>query len=574
MAFKLFGFTIKKTEEEKAKDKAESFVAPTNTDGAVTVETFGAGSYGGHTGTYVDLDGTVKDEFELITRYREMALYPECDYAIDDIVNEAIVLDGEAPPIQLDLSDLDLEDSVKEKIQKAFKKIQKLLNWNDEAYDIFRKWYVDGRLYYHVVLPNNMTDLGGDQVGKLKEGILELRYIDPRQIRKIRVGERQRNEESGAEILKIVEEYFIYNQRGIRYQGSSTLSPVQAQTVEGIKIAKDSVIYVHSGITDKFSSTILSNLHKAIKPLNQLKMMEDALVIYRIARAPERRIFYIDVGNLPKTKAEDYIKSVMNTYRQKMIYDVASGETRDDRRFMTMLEDFWLPRRDGSQGTQIDTLPGGENLGVMDDVEYFQKKLYKSLNVPVSRLDSESGFVLGRSTEITRDEVKFARQINRLRQRFSHLFTSLLEIELLLTGVMNRSEFEEYKELIKFKYATDNYYSEILENEMTRGRLELLSQVDPDAANYTRKYFSVEWVRKHVLKQTEDEQKDLDKQIGKEETKYEHLLPPVPGEEEPLSFDNLGHGPGASEGAEKPGKPSGKPPQSAKPQKPTNKKKE
>jgi len=533
MAFNLFGFSIQKTKEEKEKKAAESFVAQTNTDGALTVE--GAGAYG----TYIDLDGTVKDEFELITRYREMSLYPECDYAIDDIVNEAIVLDGQSEAIQLDLSELDLDDNIKDKILQKFVKVKKLIHWKNDAYEVFRKWYVDGRLYYHVILPDDKTDTSGKLVKNVKDGILEVRYIDPRQIRKIRVAQRIRNPK-GIEILEVIEEYFIYNQRGIKYQGSSTITPMQAQTVEGVKISPDSVIYVHSGIVDKFSSTILSNLHKAIKPCNQLKMMEDALVIYRIVRAPERRIFYIDIGNLPKSKGEDYLRTVAERYRQRQLYDINTGEARDDRRFLTMMEDYWLPVKDGASNTKIDTLPGGENLDQMADVEYFEKKLYKSLNVPISRMDSSSGFILGRSQEITRDEIKFAKLIHRLRNRFAQLFLKLLEMELVLTNIMTTDEWEEYKDNIKFKYANDNHYAEVVENEVLKGRLELLSKVDPDATVYSKKYVSVEWIRKHILKQTEDEQKLLDKEIAKEKGKYDDLLPEL---EEPKSnnFDDF-HG--------------------------------
>jgi len=689
MDFKLFGYTLKKTELEKAKEDAKSFVPPTNEDGAVTVE--GVGAYG----AFIDLEGSSKNEFELITRYREMALLPEVDSAIDDIVNEAIVVNGQRDAVEINLSNIKEKKEVKEAIYEEFDNILTLLNWNQNSYDLFRKWYIDGRLFFHVILDDQ----------KKKNGILELRYIDPRQIRKVREIERDVSEQ-GVELLKVADEYYVFNQRGLLRGGSGNTTYTGASTtVEGIKISTDSILFVHSGIVDKFSSTILSNLHKALKGMNQLKMMEDAMVIYRIARAPERRIFYVDVGNLPKSKADAYLRDIMQRYRNKMVYNIETGEVKDDRRTLSMLEDFWLPRREGclslntqidlldgrqvplsdlileydqgkqnwtysvspegeivpgliswagvtrkntdvlkitldngeeviatpdhkfilrdgtkieardlkpqdslmpfytrekdkqilskaeylekwspglakmqamneekklhnhkvvsieilsermdvgtltidkdhryhdyhnfalsagifvmnSQGTSIDTLPGGENLGEMADVEYFQKKLYKALNVPVSRLDPENGFQLGRAAEITRDELKFTKFIYRQRIRFSHLFIELLEKQLTIKGIVNRDEWENIKEQVTFDWANDNHFTELKDSEILRNRLELIQLIDP----YTQKYFSVKWIRKNVLKQTEDEQKTVDKDIVAEKDVYPDPAP-APGED-------------------------------------------
>lgn len=501
MAISLFGYTLKKTEKEKAREKADSFVPPTNEEGAVTIE--GVGSYG----AFIDLDGTTRNEYELITRYREMALLPEVDSAIDDVVNEAIVQDGQEPPVELNLSDVDISDSVKDKIHEAFDEVLTLLDWSNNAYDIFKRWYIDGRLYYHGIVDGK----------KKKDGFLELRYIDPRQIRRVREIERSTDPTSGIEIVKVLDEYYVFNSRGLVFNGnnySTSYSP--GNTVDGTRISLDAVTYAHSGIFDKFSSAILSHLHKAIKSINQLKMMEDALVIYRIARAPERRIFYVDVGNLPKSKADAYLRSIMQRYRNKLQYNIETGEISEDRRFLSMLEDYWLPRREGSQGTSIDTLPGGENLGEMADVEYFQKKVYKALNVPVSRLDPESGFQLGRAAEITRDELKFSKFIHRLRLRFSHLFDEFLGRQLILKGVINPDEWEEIQEKIKYDFANDNHFAELKDAEILRNRLELIQMIDP----YTQKYYSVKWIRENVLKQSEDEQKQVDKEIKAEKDKY------------------------------------------------------
>lgn len=517
MEIKLFGFTLKKTEKEQAREDAKSFVPPTNDDGAVTIE--GVGAYG----AFIDLDGSSKNEFELITRYREMALLPEVDAAIDDIINEAIVLDGEKPAVEINLSALKAPKEVKDAITEEFDNILTLVNWNNNAYDIFKKWYIDGRLFYHVVLDE-----------KVKDGILELRYIDPRQIRKVREILRELDD-NGVEIISVGEEYYVFNARGLLRGGAGNqVAANSSTTIEGTKIALDSIVYTHSGIADKFSSTILSNLHKAIKPINQLKMMEDALVIYRIARAPERRIFYVDVGNLPKSKADAYLRDIMQRYRNKLIYNIETGEIKDDRRFLSMMEDYWLPRREGSQGTSIDTLPGGENLGEMTDVEYFQKKVYQALNVPVSRLDPENGFNLGRSADITREELKFSKFIHRLRLRFTHFFDDLLQKQLVLKKVITSDEWEEYKEKINYVFSNDNHFSELKDAEILRNRLELIQLIDP----YTQKYFSVKWIRQTVLKQSEDEQKRVDKEIEKEKDLYPAPVP-VDGQGDAVTLTNF-----------------------------------
>lgn len=503
MAFELFGWKLKKSKEEISQKKAESFVLPENQDGAVNVEGV-AGAYG----AYIDFDATVKNEFELVTRYRELSLLPDVDFAIDDIVNEMIILDGTEEAVKINLEKVKLPKSVKQKIEEEFNNVLSLLDWNNQAYEIVRKWYIDGRLYYHVIIDES----------KKNSGIQELRYIDPRQIRKVREIEREVDQDSSMELLRVTDEYFTYNSRGIQFNAPNSFSSVAS--MGGVKISTDSICYVHSGIVDKYSASILSHLHKAIKPINQLKMMEDALVIYRIARAPERRIFYVDVGNLPKTKADDYLRSVMNRYRNKLQYNIETGEMKDDRRFLSMLEDFWLPRREGSQGTSIETLPGGENLGEMQDVEYFQKRVYRALNVPLSRLDSQSGFQLGKAAEISRDEVKFSKFITRLRLRFSHLFDELLKKQLILKNVISADEWNKIRENTKFVFNTDNHFAELKESEILKSRLEVLQQVDA----YTNKYFSVKWVRQHILKQSEQEQEVIDKEIQSESTKYADSL--------------------------------------------------
>jgi len=497
MKFNFFGWELKKSQEEEKKQKAESFVLPENQDGAINVEGL-AGAYG----AYIDFDGTVKNEFELITRYRELSLLPDVDSAIDDVINEMIVMDGHKDPVKINLDDVKLAKSIKLKIEEEFQNILTLLDWNNQAYEIARKWYIDGRLYYHLILDKNNK----------KKGILELRYIDPRQIRKVREVKREIDTATGANLLKVTNEYFTYNTRGMQFNAPNSYSAVS--TVGGVKITTDSICYVHSGIVDKYSASILSHLHKAIKPINQLKMMEDALVIYRIARAPERRIFYVDVGNLPKSKAEDYLRSIMTRYRNKLQYNIETGEIKNEQRFMSMLEDYWLPRREGSQGTSIDTLPGGENLSELADVEYFQKKVYKALNVPISRMEAQQGFQVGRAAEITRDEVKFSKFIHRIRLRFSHLFDEILQKQLVLKNILSKDEWLDIKNKIKFDFNIDNHYAELKESEILQNRLNILQSIE----SYSGRYFSDSWIRKNVLMHTEEEIKKIDSEIKSEKS--------------------------------------------------------
>jgi hypothetical protein len=490
MAIELFGFRVGRDEEfaERNAQQIPTFTPPPNIDGAMEV------APGGAYGTFVDMEGVAKNEAELITRYREMSMYPECESAIDDVVNEALITDDQDEPISLNLDNVKQPDSVKKRIQEEFDTILKLLDFNNMGYELFRRWYIDGRLFYHI-----MVDINNP-----RKGIQELRYIDPRRIRKIRQPLRRTPivGQNSKLIVPAYEEYYLYNLAGMS-QGTMT---------QGVKVSKDAICYVHSGLLDARNRMVLSYLHKAIKPLNQLRMLEDAVVIYRLARAPERRIFYIDVGNLPKAKAEQYVRDMMVKHKNRLVYDADTGAVKDTRKFMTMLEDYWLPRREGGRGTEITTLPGGENLGQMEDVDYFRKKLYKSLSVPVSRLEPEGTFSMGRSGEISRDEIKFAKFVERLRDRFTHLFDNLLEIQLLLTGVMTREEWKDMKNDIKYDFQRDNYYAEIKEQDMMNNRLAVLGIVDA----YVGKYYSVEWIRKNVLRQTEEEIQEIDKQMAAE----------------------------------------------------------
>ena len=482
----LFGFTIARKKIEDQQENLPSIVSPTQEDGAIEI------APGGAYGTYVDLEGKAKNEGELVTKYRQMALQPECDSAVQDVVNEAIVVTEDSGPVEIVLDKLDYPENIKKKIHEEFEAIMKLLDFNNNAYDLFRKWYVDGRLYHHIVIDEKNP----------RQGIKDLRYIDPRKIRKIKESLKEKDARTGATVFKGMNEYYLYNAGGVN-------SSNQAQ---GVKIAKDSISYCHSGLLDERNSMIYSYLHKAIKPLNQLRMLEDAVVIYRLARAPERRVFYIDVGNLPKMKAEQYMRDMMVKHKNKLIYDASTGEVRDDRKFMTMLEDFWLPRREGGRGTEITTLPGGQSLGEMDDVDYFRRKLYKSLNVPITRMDAENQFNLGRASEITRDELKFNKFVMRLRNRFSILFSDLLEIQLALKGVITRGEWKEMKQDIYYDFQEDNHFTELKDTEIMQGRLQILGEVD----NFVGKYFSEDWIRKNVLRMTEEEIKDEQKQIDKE----------------------------------------------------------
>jgi len=485
MAVNLFGFKIGRDVDEKQLDNLPSFVPPAQDDGSITV------AEGGAFGTTVDLDNTVKNEAQLITKYREMAQQPEAERAIDDIVNEAIVADDNQAPIEIVLDDIEQPESIKKKVREEFEHILKLMKFNYRGYDIFRHWYVDGRLYYHIIIDTKNP----------RAGIKELRHIDPRKIKKVRKEKRDPNRRLNEETLvKKYDEFFVYQSKGITSEG------------DGLKIAPDSIAYCHSGLLDNKNYTVLSYLHKALKPLNQLRMLEDATVIYRLARAPERRIFYIDVGNLPKAKAEQYLRDMMVKHKNKLVYDANTGEVRDDRKFLTMLEDYWLPRREGGRGTEITTLPGGQNLGEMEDVNYFKNKLYEALNVPTTRLQADGAFNLGRASEITRDELKFSRFVNRLRTRFSEIFHILLERQLLLKGVITLQEWKDMQDQIRYDFMEDNHFAELKDSEILENRLRLLADVD----QYTGKYFSVAWIQKNVLRQSEEEIEQIAQEVEDE----------------------------------------------------------
>ena len=487
----IFGFEI-----TRKKKEGKSFTAPeASDDGAVNVAS------GNAVAQYLDMEGSIKNEIDLINRYRDMANQPECDAAVDDIVNEAIVISSEKENVlELDLADLGASDSIKDKIHDEFTSIINILDFNKKGYEIFRKWFVDGRLYYHMIVDEN----------KRKQGIQELRYVDSRKIRKVREVKKEKAP-NGAEIVKGTVEYFVFNDGKFK-----STNP----TLEGIKVSLDSVAHVMSGLYNHGKSTAISHLHKAIKPLNQLRMMEDAVVIYRISRAPERRIFYIDVGNLPKAKAEQYLRDNMNRYRNKLIYDADTGEIKDERKHMAMLEDFWLPRREGGRGTEISTLPGGQNLGEMEDVSFFQTKLYQALNVPPSRLQSDSGFSLGREAEITRDELKFSKFIQRLRNQFTSFFDQILKTQLVLKGIIKIEDWDKFRPMIQYKWAEDSYYRETKNSEMLLGRLGLLREV----SEYAGRYFSMDYIKREVLQMTDEEIREMQKAIDAE-VKGEKLSP-------------------------------------------------
>jgi hypothetical protein len=503
MPMELFGFEIARKGEENETKNIKSPVPPLFDDGATEV-TGAQGALANYGGYVVDMEGSAKNESELVTRYRNMAMQPECDSAVEDIVNEAIVIDDHLP-VDIILDDLEYSNKVKDRIRKEFYNVLKLLDFNNTAYELFRQWYVDGRLYHHIMIDEK----------KPREGIKELRKIDPRKIKKIREKKIEIDPRTKIKVEKGYNEYYVYNSRG--------LSASSNQSV--VKMAGDSISHITSGLVDPNNKMVLGYLHKAIKPLNQLRMLEDATVIYRLARAPERRIFYIDVGNLPKMKAEQYLHDMMVKHKNKLQYDVTTGEIRDDRKFMTMLEDFWLPRREGGRGTEITTLPGGQNLGEMDDVDYFRRKLYKSLNVPITRMETENQFNLGRSTEITRDELKFTKFIKRLRTRFSILFDELLEVQLVLKGILTRKDWNKIKENLYYNFTHDNYFSELKEVEILRERLNIMNEIDP----FVGKYYSVSWIRKNVLRMTEEEINDMDKEIKAEEE----------DPDSPMNFDDM-----------------------------------
>jgi hypothetical protein len=489
----LFGFEIKRPgNSAQEQSKEPSFVPQVSDDGALVV------AAGGAYGTYIDLEGTVKSEADLVNKYRMMSMQPEVDSAIDDVVNEAIVSDDDSPPVRIILDDTNLSASVKRAITQEFEEITTLLNFNNQCYEIFRRWYIDGRLYLHAII----------NIDNPKLGIQELRFIDPRRIRKVKEVQKKKDPKTNATLNSTKAEYYIYSEKNF----NDSTSVASSSPTAALKIAKDSVVHVTSGLLDVSNTLVLSYLHKAIKPLNQLRTLEDATVIYRVSRAPERRIFYIDVGNLPKMKAEQYLHDMMTRHKNRLVYDASTGELRDDRKFMTMLEDYWLPRREGNRGTEITTLPGGQNLGEMADVEYFQMKLYESLNVPVSRLKTDTAFNLGRSTEISRDEVKFSKFIDRLRLRFSQIFIKCLEKQLILKGITTPEDWDEFSSKIKFDYAKDNYFAELKDTEVLTERLNSLALITP----YAGVYYSNDWIRRHVLRQTDEEIEILDKQISKE----------------------------------------------------------
>ena len=483
----LFGFSI--TRLKKQSDPKQSFTVAPADDGTQTI------AAGGYFGQYLDMEGTAKTEADLIRRYREISLHPECDLAIEDIVNEAIVANENKEAVRVNVNNLPYGNDVRRKIEDEFKEVLRLMNFNTKGHDIFRRWYVDGRIFYQKIIDRNATT----------KGITELKYLDPRKIKRIREVRKKRPEGvTGPNMLTVVDEfveYYLFNEKGVINSTSG-----------GIKIAPDTIAYCPSGLVDQTKNMVLSYMHKAIKPVNQLRMIEDAAVIYRIARAPERRIFKIDVGNLPKVKAEQYLRDVMARYRNKLVYDASTGEIRDDRNYMSMLEDFWLPSREGGRGTDITTLPGGQNLGEINDIEYFRSKLYRSLNVPVSRLESNSGFNMGRASEITRDELKFTKFVQRLRKKFTELFNDILRTQLILKGIINEEDWQSVRESITYDFLQDGHFAELKHTEMMRERLALANEM----RDYIGKFYSVEYVRKNILKQNEREIEDIDNQIKKE----------------------------------------------------------
>lgn len=497
---RLFGFSI--DDNEPLSPSTVSPVPPNNEDG--TDHYLSSGFFG----SYVDIEGVYRTEFDLIKRYREMALHPECDSAIEDIVNEAIVSDTNDTPIEIELSNLNASDGIKTKIRQEFKYILSLLDFDKKSHEIYRNWYVDGRLYYHKIIDFKNPH----------EGIQELRYIDPMKMRYVRQQKKSDKDKNRLSNINSdnpmdfefpqIEEYFVYSPK-LTYP---TGNPSSMGGSQGIKMSKDSITYCTSGLVDRNKGSTLSYLHKAIKSLNQLRMIEDSLVIYRLSRAPERRIFYIDVGNLPKVKAEQYLRDVMMRYRNKLVYDASTGEIRDDKKFMAMLEDFWLPRREGGRGTEISTLPGGQNLGEITDIEYFKKKLFRSLNVPPSRMDGEGGFNLGRSSEILRDEVKFSKFVARLRKRFSYMFHDMLRTQLILKNIITPEDWDIMEEHIQYDFLYDNHFAELKDAELLNERLNMVQIAEP----YVGKYFSQDYLRRKILRQTDEEIIEQDKIMKKE----------------------------------------------------------
>jgi len=486
----IFGFEIKR---KQPANEIGAVVTPISDDGSTVVSTSATSYYG----MVMDMDTIVKNENDLIRRYRETSLYADCDAAIEDIVNEAIIAEPDDQAVKINLDKVKLSESIKGKVRTEFDEILRLLNFDDKGHDVFRQWYIDGRIYYNILLDPKQPKLG----------IQELRYVDPRKIRKIKKVEKKRTPQ-GVDIVVKNEEFYLYNDKGI-----------QENTTQGIKLSLDSIIYTPSGMVDQNTGMMMSYLHKAIKPTNQLKMIEDAVVIYRISRAPERRVFYVDVGNLPKLKAEQYVNDIMNKFRNKIVYDATTGETRDDRRHLSMMEDFWMPRREGGKGTEITTLPGGQNLGDIADIQYFQTKLYQALNVPLSRLQPATGFSLGRSTEISRDEIKFNKFIARLRKKFSGLFSGALRVQLIAKGIIRDEEWDVIEQAIQYDYQADNHFTELKDNELLMQRVTTLQQVEP----YIGRFYSSTWIRKNLLMQTDEEIEIMDKEMAEDKVQQMQL---------------------------------------------------
>jgi len=517
----LFGYEVKK---KKEATKAKSFVAPSDEEGTLDIAG-GAGFFG----QYLSYDKAARNEFDLIRKYRTTAENPECDQAIEDIMNEAVTADELEISVKLNLDWVPLSMNIKKKMTEQFDEVLTLLQWKKKGHDIFRRWYVDGRIYYHKLIDENSK----------RKGITEVRYIDPKFIKKVREIDKTRPSPASPTLVKDVKEWFLYNEAGVYPVFGTGSSGNQG---EGLRISPDAIVYVTSGIYNPTTNQVYGHLQKAIKPTNQLRMIEDSIVIYRIARAPERRIFYIDVGNLPKPKAEAYLKDVMTRYRNKLVYDSATGEVKDDRNQMSMLEDFWLPRREGGRGTEITTLGGGQNLGELEDVKYFQKKLYKSLNIPISRLESEGGFNLGRSTEITRDEIKFGKFVQRLRKKFSELFQDLLKTQLLLKGIITTEDWEKIKEYLIYDFQDDNHFFELKDMELMKERIDTLNAVN----EFVGTYYSVEYVRRYILKQSDTEIEAIDKQI--EDEKKKGVMGPEAGAEPGEPTGMMGMQPGMGMG--------------------------
>lgn len=516
----LFGYTLQKKTKEVPK---QSFVVPQDDDGATAINA------SGFFGTYIDIDVIAKNENDLISRYRDISTYPDTDSAIEDIVNEAVAAQDDEVIVKLDLEKVELSKNVKNLIEEEFNNILKLLDFNSKSHDIFRRWYIDGRIYYHKIV----------NTANPKQGIQELRYIDPRKIKKVRKVNKKKDQKTGVDFIDNIEEFYIFNERGL-----VATVPNTATQGQGLRIAPDSIALCTSGLLDLDKNMVLSHLHKAIKVVNQLRMTEDSLVIYRMSRAPERRIFYIDVGNLPKAKAEQYVKSIMDRYRNKVTYDASTGEIRDEKKTMSMLEDFWMPRREGGKGTEITTLEGGQNLGEINDINYFQNKLYQALNVPLSRMKPDTGMNFGRQAEITRDELKFSKFISRLRKKFSELFDDLLKTQLVLKGVMSAEDWERIKEDVFYEYTQDGYTTEAKESEILRNRLDLLNTIAPHVGTY----FSREFVYDKVLHLSEEEWTDMQDDIAndtqlqqqlqaQQEQQQQPTQGPIDNSQQPAPYD-------------------------------------